>query len=357
MDTSSDSNRSDGDDDDDEDGRNRGSRKNSEKNKSAKEEEKPLTVSDLGRIQLTRTQLAKECMKPWFENYIKGAWVRYLIGQRDGAPVYRICEIKGLCPQIVLPYAVENEMVNQQLQLAFGNSLRFFNMDKVSNGPFTEREFNRLVLTCQAERVILPTQSQINDKRDNIKECENRRLTEADVSAIISRRRTLNPNAPNFQKRIAEGSRIRQELQTAAARNDKAEVARLKEELDAYNLRWGDSTAGSDSDISSKPGLKREGSGISLNGDSMLEEISRRNRELNHENARKLQIQEAERRKKAHLERLKQEAAKANSSSEPQRLSDVTLTKEDALTKNPDLASKDIGTQMAHSVELSLPDF
>jgi hypothetical protein len=31
-----------------------------------------LTVNELGRIQLTRTQLSEECMKPWFEDYVKG---------------------------------------------------------------------------------------------------------------------------------------------------------------------------------------------------------------------------------------------------------------------------------------------
>ncbi|KAG8848915.1 hypothetical protein FRB91_010385 [Serendipita sp. 411] len=286
----------------------------------------------------------------------QGAWVRYLIGQRDGEPVYRLCEIKGLGSQTVLPYTVENETVDQQLEIAFGKSVRLFNMDKVSNGAFTEREFNRLVITCQEERVSLPTQDQINKKRDNIKELENRKLTEADVSAILARRRNLNPNALSLQKRIAEGSRLRQELKTAVARNDKQEVMRLKAELDAYNQQYGDSAGGgSDSDHSSRPTLKRDGSSASLNGDSMLEELSRRNRELNHENARKLQIQEAERRRKAHLERLKQEAAKKSAASDLS--GDGLVTNEDAIMKNPDLADKDIGTQMAHSVEISLPDF
>jgi hypothetical protein len=44
----------------------------------------------------------------------------------------------GIGPHLVLPYALENETVNQQLELAFGKSSRLFNMDKVSNGPFTD---------------------------------------------------------------------------------------------------------------------------------------------------------------------------------------------------------------------------
>ena len=34
--------------------------------------EETLMVNGLGRVQLTRTQLSKECMKPWFEDYVKG---------------------------------------------------------------------------------------------------------------------------------------------------------------------------------------------------------------------------------------------------------------------------------------------
>ena len=63
--------------------------------------EEKLTVQDLSRIQLTRSQLARECIKPWFAGYVRGAWVRYLIGARDGESVYRICEVRGtLCREL-----------------------------------------------------------------------------------------------------------------------------------------------------------------------------------------------------------------------------------------------------------------
>ena len=47
------------------------SKRRDTKDTKGKVEEK-LMVNDLGRIQLTRTQLSKECMKPWFEDYVKG---------------------------------------------------------------------------------------------------------------------------------------------------------------------------------------------------------------------------------------------------------------------------------------------
>jgi RNA polymerase-associated protein RTF1 len=77
--------------------------------------------------------------------------VRYLIGQHDGKPTYRACLIKSLClptrlhlshtyrvvtdlgAQLVAPYKLEDEMVNQQLELAIGDSVKAVNMDRVSN--------------------------------------------------------------------------------------------------------------------------------------------------------------------------------------------------------------------------------
>lgn len=75
-------------------------------------DDEPITAEDLDKCRLTRDMLAKYCMAPWFEDYVKGislhintciplthlsqgAWVRYLIGQENGQPVYRICEISS----------------------------------------------------------------------------------------------------------------------------------------------------------------------------------------------------------------------------------------------------------------------
>ncbi|KIM22495.1 hypothetical protein M408DRAFT_332883, partial [Serendipita vermifera MAFF 305830] len=335
-------------------------------------EEKKLTVQDLNRIQLTRTQLAKECMKPWFGDYVRGTWVRYLIGSKDNQPVYRVCEVKALSPPSTSSsaiYEIEGEKCNQQLQLAFGHSVRFFNMDKVSNGPFTDREFNRLVITCKEEGIKLPTQAQVQRKREAIKAYESRTLTDADITSIVIRRKALhNPDGQSLQQRIAEGSRLRQEHATAKARGDKAEMHRLREELEAYNARYGLSNdnaanqSGSDTEgggaAASRSSSANKGavSAALASGDGMLllEELSRRNRQANQEDARRIQILEAERRKKAQLEKIREaEAAKKRAADEGDSIESAIRNAKD----NPDLVGKDIGTQMAHMVDIDLPDF
>lgn len=200
---------------------------------------------------------------------------------------------------------------------------------------------------------------------------------------MIARNKALKPQGLSFQQRIAEGSRLRQELNIARARGDKAEVSRIRVALEEFNALHGiiDSAGASGSDTEVKglrrmnsegtlsAGIKRDGSGEG----SMLEEISRRNRQLNHENARRLQVLEAERRRKAALERKREEEAKKDAYvfgdsvfelhvlltrlSRPNAQVPEWTAEQEIIEKNPDLANKDIGTKMAHMVEIELPDF
>lgn len=69
--------------------------------------------------------------------------------------MYRICKINSmlsacdvlsaclnlkldLAPDFVKPYKINDKMINQAFELMHGKSVRIFNMDKVSNGPFLE---------------------------------------------------------------------------------------------------------------------------------------------------------------------------------------------------------------------------
>lgn len=75
----------------------------------------PCSMADLETCRLTRDDIVKHYVKPWFQDFVTGrfflggglsyeliiffdlgAWVRYLIGQEtDGSPVYRICQINS----------------------------------------------------------------------------------------------------------------------------------------------------------------------------------------------------------------------------------------------------------------------
>ncbi len=64
-----------------------------------------------------------------------------------------------IAPNLVKPYKINDQTVNQELELKHGESTRRFAMDKVSNAPFEQVRFARLLflwalLDCfLAERV------------------------------------------------------------------------------------------------------------------------------------------------------------------------------------------------------------
>jgi len=185
----------------------------------------------LEKIRLTRDMLAKFCMAPWFEDLVKEAWVRYLVGNNEGRPVYRICEIMNIGPDLVRPYKINDQIVNQTLDLRHGSATKCWQMDKVSNSPFTEREFTRLMHACSEAKQKLPSKSKVDKKHAQINKFANQPLTESDISAIITRKNQLQQNKPNLTQLISEKSRLHQARALAAGRQEFDEVANINAQI------------------------------------------------------------------------------------------------------------------------------
>jgi len=64
-----------------------------ERKKKEEAADSVCTVADLERCRVSRADIEKHCYKKWFQEYVTGAYVRYLIGNDGGGPVYRICEV------------------------------------------------------------------------------------------------------------------------------------------------------------------------------------------------------------------------------------------------------------------------
>ncbi|KAI9056399.1 plus-3-domain-containing protein [Trametes sanguinea] len=194
-------------------------------------DDEPITLADLYKCRVTRDQIAKYCMAPWFEDYIKGAWVRYLIGQENGQPVYRICEVVDIAPNLVKPYLVNEQLVNQELELKHGSSTRNFGMDKVSNAPFDQKEFDRLVKSCEADKVKLPTKRQIEKKAAQLHKYATQPMTESDIAAMLARKQAINATKLSAASVAVERSRLHQARTLAIRRQDYAEVSEIDARL------------------------------------------------------------------------------------------------------------------------------
>jgi len=243
----------------------------------------PCSMADLETCRLTRDDIVKHYVKPWFQDFVTGAWVRYLIGQEtDGSPVYRICQINNLAPDFVKPYKVNDKTMNQAFELRHGRSLKVFMMDKVSNGPFLEKEFERLTKTCSNEDVKLPSKRTAENKVAQMQKLVTQPMTESDITAMLARKSQLQISSKPTGMTTMERSRLNQARTLAHRRNDWNEVA----EIDAKLAEEAARTSG------------KEQPSKTNNVQDLLAKVNERNRKANMDAVRKAEMAEMERKKK-----------------------------------------------------------
>ncbi|THU95934.1 plus-3-domain-containing protein [Dendrothele bispora CBS 962.96] len=242
----------------------------------------PTNMTDLENIRLTRGHLAKHCMAPWFEEYVKGAWVRYLIGNESGQPVYRICEIVGLSDS--KPYKIDGVAFDKHAELKHGKASRTFPLDRVSNSGFLPKEYERLTKTYNSESIKLPTKAVAERKRAELRRLETQPMTEeTDLNHVLARKNALSTHRPAGWVTY-ERSRLVQERTLAQRRQDLKEL----EEIDRKIAEF-DAEHGTGSEATSTP---------NHDNSDVLSKLSEKNRKANAEAVRRAEAMEAERRRR-----------------------------------------------------------
>ncbi|RKP06705.1 hypothetical protein THASP1DRAFT_4002, partial [Thamnocephalis sphaerospora] len=129
--------------------------------------QRPATFEELGEARITRDMLEKWAHAPFFEQAVTGAFARIGIGQGpDGQMVYRICCVQGV-EEYPRPYQFGNTTTNLALRCSHGKAIKLFRMDIVSNGAFTQREYDRYMGTLHHERQNIATSTDVQRKRDD----------------------------------------------------------------------------------------------------------------------------------------------------------------------------------------------
>jgi len=248
---------------------------------SPKTEHKP-TREDLEKLRLSRHQIAKHYYAPWFEEWIVGAWVRYLVPSNNitRTSVYRACEIIGLAPEPVKPYKVNDVAVNRMVELKHGNSVRMFPMDKISDSPFTQKEFERLVAVFEDEKVIPPNRRAVEKKCEQLQKLPERPLTEADITTMITRKNALNPTNSVLALAFNTKVQLTQKRNLALKRKDYKEAGELDKELEAL--------------VASQPSLNDRAKESTAD---LMSKVNARNRQANLEGVRKAEAEAAARKR------------------------------------------------------------
>jgi len=188
--------------------------------------EDKLTLQDINKARITRDMLENQCMSSHFEEYVKGSWVRILVGTDQGQSVYRLGEVVDIASEPVEPYPLNGKTVNQLIDVRHGAQAKLFHMSKVSCGTFTEKEFERLIRQLEADKIKPPTRAKLEKKGEAIHNMDSKPKTEAEIAAMIARQRDIR-KAPTNSELYSKKSSLNTQRSLAAKRQERDEVARL----------------------------------------------------------------------------------------------------------------------------------
>ncbi|CAH8485801.1 unnamed protein product [Schistosoma turkestanicum] len=168
------------------------------------EEELVSSVEHLSRIRLSRFKMEKWVHMPFFDNLIKGCFVRINIGLHQGVPIYRCAEIVDVVetPKI---YDLGDTRTNKGIVVRVGKDQSTFRLAFISNSEFQQDEFDSWMRRIHLANMKPPTLNFVRDKAAEITEAINRPIRdERVVEQIIQSKRRFQKAPTNFALRKAE---------------------------------------------------------------------------------------------------------------------------------------------------------
>jgi RNA polymerase-associated protein RTF1 len=104
----------------------------------------PAELEEYQRLQSRRMYLEKWINEPYFEDVVKGSYVRFHVGQSGGQAVYRMALVQDI-QDAKRPYKMPGTevLVDKQFVLAIAESVKVGRLDKVSNSRITESELKQ----------------------------------------------------------------------------------------------------------------------------------------------------------------------------------------------------------------------
>lgn len=286
-----------------------------------KREEPKAELRNFQRVTIGRTNFARVCFTPGFEEAIKGCFCRVNIGpdKATGQNTYRMTQIKG--KPIVLsiypgtqssrssgfttgrPYAMEAAngkplQIDQYAIIAHGKAEKEWPFLACSDAWISEAEFDRYKRTMATENLKLPTLSFLMQKLEGIHKLLNHSWTEAEITEKMRRSGVSRAKYAAFDR-----AHLLTERQKFVTDGNESEIARIDAELaalDGPKLAFGTSIGGNGAGTPAKNDGPRQPT-----QQERLAQLNRQNRIANQDAIRKAQLMEkrAEQREQARVAR------------------------------------------------------
>jgi hypothetical protein len=158
----------------------------------------PADLTDYIKITLRRDQLVLLLNEPFFQNYVKGCFIRYSLGAIENTPVYRMCEIlkaefEGRPYKVPAPNGNGQIETKLRLTLSTGGSVKEkVKIDRVSNHTIQQNEldFHLQGLTNRKQKGL--TKRDVKVLRFYQKQYRDRVYTHDEIKEMVSKKVGLN---------------------------------------------------------------------------------------------------------------------------------------------------------------------
>jgi len=151
----------------------------------------PITLSDANKIRWGKSLFARFCLTPGFAEAVPGCFVRVNVGAgRNGAPVYRLCQIVRVVPH--RRYRLNDQVVDAAVVASMAGSERTLEFGICSDSPATPPEFDYWAEAMAKADLTLPSRRRAQLVFNGVRQLGKRVLTSEEIDEMVRRRAELN---------------------------------------------------------------------------------------------------------------------------------------------------------------------
>jgi len=202
-----------------------------------KRRQKVESKDELKRAKISRFRLAQWLHMKWFQNTVRGCYVRVNIGTGDTKSCYRIAEIVEVVDSSKV-YALDpgdggpRSQTNKALKLRIGDKTRDFRLLFISNSEWTDTEFEYWKKMMAQYNMTLPTNGAVLDKEKKIEQAKKHIITDAEIADMVKEKAKYRSAPVNFATKKTTLLKLRDAAETEGNLDKVGAIQKELEELE-----------------------------------------------------------------------------------------------------------------------------
>jgi len=193
--------------------------------------ETPLNLKTVKACTIRRNELEKLIKKPYMKDYIQGMFVRVLVGNKEGRPIYRMAQISGITKS-QNPYQLPNgEYTKYKLILSVGKAKMEYRITQMSTKSITSNEMDFWIKMLRKGDLKIPCVEELSYERAQREKYRRAFKITPQIMAQMVKEREEAGYVTNLTKQKAKLEYRIRELDPDDE-EDKPEIEKLKARLE-----------------------------------------------------------------------------------------------------------------------------